>query len=54
MEYRSAQRRDDLLGNSSAAKCERREEKMETVLKDGTCCLEKKALITYDATVPVD
>ena len=32
---------------------EEREEKMETVLRDGTFCLEEKALITYDATVPV-
>lgn len=32
---------------------EEREEKMETVLRDGTFCLEKKSLIIFGAMVPV-
>lgn len=32
---------------------EEREEKIETVLRDCTFCLEKKALVAYDATAPV-
>lgn len=31
----------------------KKKEKMETMLRDGTFGLKKKALITYDVAVPV-
>lgn len=32
----------------------KKKEKMETMLRDSTFYLKKKALITYDVAVPVD